>query len=320
MRETRQIIIAWAAGAQLNPGLDSLPTRDLSSSELLYQDRGWLLGDTTLAAPAIVSPPLRFPPATHVPEFLLYRDGRRDLSGQGIDEINKGLGLRNPDIDDQNPQSEITLKPVMTVVYLAANDMLHAFRAGPECATGGCEQGSEELWGYLPFDQLGKIQLLLGGQTTSPHTYVLSSSLRVGDVFVPDVNGYSFNGVTYTGRWRTVLYFGRGCGGKYYTALDVTVPGPFTRKSYLTNPPWVMWNRGNPDTVDGLPGGSPVGGAADTAAYAKMGQTWSVPALGNVDPGLGAPEWRLFTGSGYGDPNPNPGEGSTFYEARRPVG
>lgn len=312
-KETRQVILAWAAGAQLHPGLDGLPFRDVSSSALIYQDRGWLLGDTTLAAPAIVSPPLRFPPATHVPEFLLYRDGRRDLSGQGIDEISKGFGLRNPDIDDAIPEPEIALKPVMTVVYLGANDMLHAFRAGPECAGGGCEQGSEELWGYLPFDQLGKIQLLIGGQTTSPHTYVLSSSLRVGDVFVPDTNGYVLNGVTYTGRWRTVLYFGRGCGGKYYTALDVTVPGPFTRKSYLANPPWVMWNRGNPDTTDGLVGGPPVRGA-DTAAYARMGQTWSVPALGNVDFAPNTPEWRLFTGSGYGDPNPNPGEGSTFYE------
>jgi hypothetical protein len=45
-----------------------------------------------------------------------------------------------------------------------------------------------------------------------------------------------------------------------------------------------------------------------------MGETWSVPAIGNVtpDPTLGI-EWRVFTGSGYGDPQ-NPGEGGTFYE------
>ena len=42
-----------------------------------------------------------------------------------------------------------------------------------------------------------------------------------------------------------------------------------------------------------------------------MGQTWSVPAVGNVDPLTdGLPEWRIWTGSGYSE---DPGEGTTFY-------
>ena len=114
--------------------------------------------------------------ANHVPEFLLYRDGRRTNAAQGIPETNLGFGLRNPDIDDATPLSEPLLKPVMTVVFLGANDMVHAFRAGPECAVNGCEQGSEELWGYVPFDQLSKLTDLVGGQKATPHTYIASSS------------------------------------------------------------------------------------------------------------------------------------------------
>ena len=134
--------------------------------------------------------------------------------------------------------------------------------------------------------------------------------MRIADVFFPDVDGYSYNSVNFTGRWRRILVFGRGAGGSYYTAIDVTSPGPFTRKALQTDPPWVMWSRGNPDTVDGTAIGTPVR-AADTATYATMGQSWSVPAVGNVDPRL-SNEWRVFTGSGYGDTGS--GNGKTFYQ------
>src|SRR5260221_9856187 len=54
----------------------------------------------------------------------------------------------------------------MTVVYTGANDMLHAFRAGPSCATGPSlstpvvcagDNGGQELWGFVPYDQLVKL-------------------------------------------------------------------------------------------------------------------------------------------------------------------
>src|SRR6185295_19560082 len=116
-----------------------------------------------------------------------------------------------------------------------ANDMLHAFRGGPQCS-GGCpgtgEQGSEELWGFIPYDQLNKIRALhLTGQQKAPHVYVIGSSVRLATVFIPDPDGFDINGVTYNGHWRTVLYFGRGPGGNYYTALDVTGPGVFTQSA-----------------------------------------------------------------------------------------
>ena len=39
------------------------------------------------------------------------------------------------------------------------------------------------------------------------------------------------------GVWRRILYFGRGIGGKYVTALDVTAPGPYTATAPRTVAP-----------------------------------------------------------------------------------
>jgi hypothetical protein len=294
-KEARQIILAFTAGAQTLKGTDKRPLRH-TTGELLFTDRGWLLRDSSLAAPAIMTPPLKFTPAQHSAEWVLFRDGRRDSARQGIDEGDQGFGLRNPDFDNPNPSSFTNLKPRKTIVFIGSNDMLHAFSA----------ETSEELWGFVPFDQLGKQKdFITRGQTRNPHIYVVAGPARVSDIFVPGT--FTLGGITYGGHWRTVVFFGRGPGGKYYTALDVTAPGPYTRSAQTTNPPWVMWNRGNPD-VDIT--GAAVR-AADTTPYSKMGETWSVPAIGNVSqtsPNL--PEWRAFVGSGYGS---NGNEGKTFY-------
>jgi hypothetical protein len=322
-KEARQIILAYIAGARVALSEnDGKPLRINPAGALLYRSRGWLLMDTTIGQPAVATPPLRSAPSTHVKEFFLFRDGRRDSQALGINEIDKGYGLRNPDFDNPNPESQTDLKPVMTVVYHPANDMLHAFRAGPSCdipgrdpatpldpnlcTTAGGDGGSEELWGFIPFDQLGKLKSLISnvggegftvnGQVRNPHVYMIATSPRLVDIFVPgtfSLNDANGNPVTYDGRWRTVLYFGRGPGGKFLTGLDITSPGPFTRKALETNPPFVMWNHGNED------------GVAD--AYDGMGETWSVPAVGNVS---GTPEWRLWVGSGYSSVF---SEGKRFY-------
>ena len=203
-----------------------------------------------------------------------------------------------------------------TTVYIGANDAaVHAFSA----------ETSREMWAFVPFDQLVDLPALVNGQITEPHIYGVVSAIRVVDMFVP--GPFVLDDVPYDGRWRTVLFFGRGPGGKYYSALDVTSPGPFTRAALDTYLPWVMWNRGNPDTVDGrAPNGTneidnstpPAGTAGpDTAEYATMGECWSVPAVGNIrfvdansDLVSDTPEWRLYMGSGCSD---TPSEGSSFY-------
>ena len=201
---------------------------------------------------------------------------------------------------------------------------MHRHPAG--CAA--VETGGQELWGFVPYDQLSKLRLLLlEGQSRGNHKYMIASGLRVADVFVPRPASDPV-----TGLWRTYLFFGRGVAGKFYTALDVTDPGTFATRALATTPPLAVWSRGNPDTQDGsatglanyltnLSGGSTVDlGVNDLTAYATMGQTWSAPALARVrtedtttDPvthfneGL---EFMLYAGSGYSSVA---GEGRSFY-------
>ena len=124
------------------------------------------------------------------------------------------------------------------------------------------------------------------------------------------------------GVWRRVLYFGRGIGGKYVTALDVTGPATYTDRYFNTIGPIPLWNRGNPDTEDGLVGGPPNNSLepTDLTDYAKMGETWSIPTLAYVNSqrnnaiyqtarqptGI---DFAIFMGSGYG----GIGEGTTHY-------
>jgi hypothetical protein len=302
-KEARQILLAWAGGAQVAVSTeDGLPLRDGTSGELLFEARDWLLGDTTLAQAAVVSPPLGPTPDNYGKEWVLFRDGRRGSDLQGIPEVSKGFGLREPDADDGDPENDVSNKPVMTVIYAAHNDGLHAFRAGQNCpdAIAACtETGGEELWKFVPIDQLHKLYYLALGQSHSDHVYVTSASVRVADIFIP--GSFALGGQTYSGRWRTVLYFGRGPGGKFLTALDVTGPGMYTDEALDTNPPWVMWNRGNEDSRVPAPTGADAG-------FDGMGETWSVPAVGRSE--ILGTEYVVWAGSGYGDVA---GEGQTLF-------
>src|SRR5262249_53733246 len=147
-------------------------------------------------------------------------------------------------------------------------------------------------------------------QAPGDHQYMIATSVRMADVFVPGPFSRNVGGVTVTGSgvWRTILLFGRGAGGHYLTALDVTTPAPFTAGSLATAPPLPLWSRGNPDTEDGsIDGGDAHPGSTDRSAYRRMGQTWSVPAIARVDPVFNRTarkpvgvEYVAYVGSGYG--------------------
>jgi len=323
-REARETILAFMAGA--DPAFVSgsgLPQRDVSG-DILYKARFWALAESTLGVPAVVPPPLQSMPVTHTAEYFLYRDGVRDSAGfvVGGNPVVSGFALRNPDrnagpsVPAAGAGDSGNFEPLMTVIYHASNDMVHAFRGGP-CPLGNCigavsETGGEELWGFVPYDQLEKLQDRMQGQGRSPHTYMLASSVRFSDVFVPGNWTESNTSRNYLGRWRTVMVFGRGIAGKYYTALDITSPGQFNRSSLDTLPPFAIWSRGNPDTQRGLLGGPANGiGGAD---YAKMGETWSVPAMAAVSPvDFGGRQFAMFMGSGYATDLTNAAEGKIFY-------
>ena len=119
------------------------------------------------------------------------------------------------------PDTRIPVKPVMTVVYAPANDMLHAFRAGPcysprsratarrhprHCA----ERGGEELWGFVPYDQLEAVRLRAAtSRGTGDHVGRLARGsarrrLRAGPR--PHADAVNIGGetiATMQGVWRT---------------------------------------------------------------------------------------------------------------------
>jgi type IV pilus assembly protein PilY1 len=85
-----------------------------------------------------------------------------------------------------------------TVLLAAANDgMLHAFR----------ENDGEEVWGFIPPDQLSRLSLL--AQTSGSHPFFADSSVVVADVKIGP-------------NWKTVAVFGERRGGQNYLALDIT--------------------------------------------------------------------------------------------------
>jgi hypothetical protein len=334
-KEAREIILAFTAGARVFLGGDGRPQRD-GSGNILYRARTWIMAESTLAAPGVVTPPLETNVSVHLtPEYTLFRDGPRNASNQSVNLINSGFGMRNPDDDGTaTSKADVTLKPSMSVVVHGTNHMLHAFRAGPQSFAGSppvCtpsfgatpnECGGEELWAFVPYDQLAKLVARMQPQSRTNHTYVIAAPVRFSDVFVTGAFSKSFTGGSASGSgvWRTVLLVGRGAGGKSVSGLDVTVPGPFTTQSNKTRLPLVVWNRGNPDTSDGLVksgANSYNNNSNDYNAYLKMGETWSVPAIGFVTAANnvtarkpGGVEFVGWMGSGYSDVST---EGTTFF-------
>lgn len=344
LREAREIILAFTGGAQVSR-IAGVPERSNPAGDILYQARNWVLAESSLGVPAVVPPPLEARPTNHTAEYLLFRDGVRNNSGAIVAEGSAaGFGLRNPDKNANVPTgnadgtgSNGLYEPLMSTVYHAANDMLHAFRGGPcpgvggTCSIGGVrETGGEELYGFVPYDQLPKLPERMQAQGRVPHTFMLASSVRFTDVFVPGNWTDTNTGRAFLGIWRTILVIGRGIAGQHYTAVDITAPGQLSRASLDSVPPFSIWSRGNPDVQDGginggQPGTTPGAanslldidngdeGANDQTAYSEMGETWSVPAMGAVPPiDFFGSEFAMFMGSGF-SPTQNPNEGKTFY-------
>jgi hypothetical protein len=173
------------------------------------------------------------------------------------------------------------------VLYPSNSGILHAF----DGETG------EELWGYIPDDVMSLAPSEVAGSRDTlkdfvqlvvtqnnnviNHRYMLSGAPNVLDVFLRSDHGADND-------WHTVVGFGRGRGGRFMTALDITLaaddPGDLA----------LLWNRGNREGMND----GPLDG---------LGETWSVPVFGNVNtPSLPSPtdtrvdQWLLFAGGGYG--------------------
>ena len=312
-----------------------------------------MLADSELATVAVATPPLPAEPKAYVEEYQLLTKGPRNAAGKNTDtaglQLKQGFGLRTPDDDNTAGSGPLAidtrsaLKPVMTVVYAPANDMLHAFRAGPcySPSTTAATPASappppravaRSCGASCPSTCCTRIRLRAANQpqTRDNHVYMLARGMRLTDVFVPGaMTSVNIGGITVPsmrGVWRRVIWFGRGIGGKYLTALDVTGVGAYTTAAMNTRAPNPLWSRGNPDTQSGLACDTNLNGTATSRdRYKKMGETWSVPVVGWVDssnPIYATPrrpagvDFPLFMGSGYGDTSgcpADPCEGRTFF-------
>ncbi len=173
------------------------------------------------------------------------------------------------------------------VLYPSNSGILHAFDA---------ETGAENF-GYIPDDVMSLapgevagsrdtlkdfVQLVVTlNNNVINHRYTLSAPANVADVFLRSDHGAD-------DQWHTVVAVGRGRGGRFMTALDFTDAA--TSPSNLR----LLWSRGNREGIDD----GPLDG---------LGETWSVPVLGNVDTrqaagqtGNRTDQWLVFTGGGYG--------------------
>lgn len=192
-----------------------------------------------------------------------------------------------PDVD--YPAFRNANKDRRTLVFVGANDgMMHALDA----RTG------VEVWAFIPFNLLPKLKALRSGQSLDAFRYFVDSSPKISDVKVG-------------GQWRTYLFFGQGPGGTFYNTLDVTldgmssVVGPTSTNDaavlgYFAASPAIAWAWSFPRLTSFDHTLAPYGelsAAAASAAEKTVGETWSAPAIGQVQSDTGP--WVVVAGSGF---------------------
>jgi type IV pilus assembly protein PilY1 len=130
------------------------------------------------------------------------------------------------------------------------------------------DTGIEE-WAFIPSSVLKNLKSMI-----SDHAYYVDSSPKVADVWFGDENG---NEKKDSSEWRTVLVCGLRKGGKHHFALDITD----------TSNPKYLWEFPK---------------SADSITLAKLGQSWSEPAIGRVKIKEGnelRERWVAFMGGGF---------------------
>ena len=346
-REAREMILAFLAGAQFKADATTgLPKRATATSsfytvgDVLYIPRTQILAESTLATPAVVSPPQEETPDATLwkPEYELYRDGPRTHTNpskepDGVNPVARrsfvlaspcatpdrdgnntvgrhrpGTGLLRrrlaprPQAGHERPVRRHELGAARVPGRAQPHDHRHhrvheralgdgdaeARSCGRSCRTTSSasspalpQQPAEARPARLhdrPRHPLLRHLRAEPGHRCDPSTTPVAKT--AGGISLGDIQGV----------WRKVLFVGRGKGGKYMTAIDVTAPGPVhrARRPRQDTPvgPIILWSRGNPDTSNGAVQGQ--AGAAinnnqdDYDAYLKMGETWSVPAFAYI--------------------------------------
>ncbi len=194
----------------------------------------------------------------------------------------------DPPPDDDYPEFREDNKDRRTLVLVGANDgMLHALDA----------RLGVEVFAFIPFNLLPKLRTLPSGQSFDAFKYFVDSSPKVADVKV-------------SGQWRTFLFFGQGPGGTFYNSLDVTLSnlsdsvsptddGTSALLSYFSNSTRITWEWSFPRNTSFDHTIAPYGDVAASASSVEktVGETWSDPAIGQIDSSDGP--WEMFVGSGF---------------------
>ena len=215
----------------------------------------------------------------------------------------------DPPPDAIYPAFALANKKRRSMVWVGANDgMLHGIDA----------RLGYEVWAFVPFNLLPKLQTLRSGQPVGDFRYFVDSSPKVADVKI-------------AGAWRTYMIMGEGAGGTFYQTFDVTLENMgdtvsptennidvvLTYFSSATSVP-LKWTFPQYKSFDWTI--APHGDIALAALPVEktVGETWSDPAIGQIEGPTG--KFAVLTGSGFFkwslQEQPNRAQavaGSTFY-------
>jgi hypothetical protein len=198
----------------------------------------------------------------------------------------------DPPPDADYPAFSDANKNRRSLIWVGANDgMLHAIDS----------RLGVEVWAFIPFNLLPKLKELRKGQPVGDFRYFVDSSPKVADVKI-------------AGEWRTYLFMGEGAGGTFYQTFDVTLEGMASLVGptedieanvvgYFADPARVAFKWSFPQyssfdatiSTTATPWGDISAGA--TAVEKTVGETWSDPAVGQVESPSG--KFAVLTGSGF---------------------
>ena len=175
-----------------------------------------------------------------------------------------------------------------SIVWVGANDgMMHAIDA----------RLGKEVWAFVPFNLLPKLNALRSGQPVGDFRYYMDGSPKIADVKVG-------------GNWRTYMIVGQSAGGTFYQTFDVTldnianavssdsdslndVLGYFSSASSVPLK-WAFPQYQHFDVNQGSWGDI---SAAAPAISKTVGETWSDPAVGQI--ATASSPFVVLTGSGF---------------------
>jgi hypothetical protein len=198
----------------------------------------------------------------------------------------------DPPPDPEYPGFAAEHEERRSLIFVGANDgMMHAI----DGRTG------VEVWAFIPFNLLPKLRTLRDGQGIDRFDYFVDSSAKVADVRI-------------SGAWRTMVVFGQGPGGTFYQAFDASLDNiqdsiaqdsdsVSSLLSYFQTPDRIqyLWAFPRYSVFDPTisTSAAPYGDIKSSASAVEktVGQTWSDPAVGQVESGSG--KYTIITGSGF---------------------